>query len=179
MSQKKPFNIHTVVRRIRKSVGAFADAAMHELYDKGYTSLFEQLVACIISIRTLDEVSLPVSIKLLDAARTPEAMVKLGPKAIDKLIHASSFHEVKAYQIHEIARRTASEFSGKLPCDFDTLTSFKGVGPKCANLALGIACKQSRISVDVHVFRVTKRWGIQNAKTPELAVAATAGRWGW
>lgn len=169
---KKPFDIHVVVRRIRKSVGEFADAAMHELFDKGYTSLFEQLVACIISIRTRDEVSLPVSIELLDAARTPAAMVKLGPKGIDNLIRASSFHEGKAYQIHEIAKRTVSEFGGKLPCDFEVLTSFKGVGPKCANLALGIACKQARISVDVHVFRVTKRWGIHTAKTPELTVAA-------
>lgn len=169
---KKPFDIHTVVRRIRKTVGEFADAAMHELYDKGFKTLFQQLVACIISIRTRDEVSLPVSIDLLRAARTPEAMIKLGPKGIDKLIRTSSFHEAKSYQIHAIAQRTVEEFGGKLPCDFEVLTSFKGVGPKCANLALGIACRQPRISVDVHVFRVTRRWGIHTARTPELTVAA-------
>ena len=39
------------------------------------------------------------------------------------------------------------------------LLSFTGVGPKCANLALGIACGLPLIGVDVHVHRVTNRWG--------------------
>jgi endonuclease III len=43
----------------------------------------------------------------------------------------------------------------------------KGVGPKCANLALGIAGGQAAISVDVHVHRVVNRWGFIQAKTPE------------
>src|SRR3712207_8662965 len=76
-------------------------------------------------------------------------MARLDPSTIDALIGTSSFHEAKARQIHEIARRTVTEFDGKLPCDFEVLTSFKGVGPKCANLALGIACGQSRIGVDI------------------------------
>ena len=56
----------------------------------------------------------------------------------------STFHRTKAATIREIARRTPQEFGGRHPCDADLLTSFKGVGPKCANLALGIACGASR-----------------------------------
>jgi endonuclease-3 len=52
------------------------------------------------------------------------------------------------------------------------LTAFAGVGPKCANLALGIACGEARISVDVHVHRVTNRWGIVATRTPEETMAA-------
>ena len=130
----------------------------------GYTSVFQQLVACIISIRTLDEVSLPVAIGLLDRAPTPEKMAKLSVAQIDALIHASSFHEAKAAQIREIAKRTVAEFGGELPCDFDVLTSFKGVGPKCANLTMGVACGTERISVDIHVHRVTNRWGYVSAR---------------
>jgi endonuclease-3 len=59
------------------------------------------------------------------------------------------------------------EFKGELPCDADTLLSFRGVGPKCAHLALGIACNHRVISVDVHVHRVTNRWGYVQATTPE------------
>jgi endonuclease-3 len=161
-----------MLRRIDEAVRPFPKAAMFELAQRGYDSPFEQLVACIISIRTLDEVSLPTAIALLEAARTPEAMSTLSTEEIDRLIHASTFHEAKARQIHEIATRTLSEYGGELPCDADVLTSFHGVGPKCAHLALGIACGQSQISVDIHVHRVTNRWGIVSTPTPERTMEA-------
>jgi endonuclease-3 len=91
---------------------------------------------------------------------------------IDRLIAASTFHRAKADTVRSIATRAVEEFNGKLPCDFDTLTSFKGVGPKCASLALGIACGQSHIGVDVHVHRVTNRWGVVATRSPEQTMAA-------
>jgi endonuclease-3 len=145
---------------------------MFELADRGHGSLFEQLVGCIISIRTRDEVSLPVALKLLGRASTPAGIAKLSAAQIDALIGASTFHRAKAETIRAIATRAVKEFSGKLPCDFEVLTSFKGVGPKCANLALGIACGQSRIGVDIHVHRVTNRWGVISARSPEQTMAA-------
>jgi endonuclease-3 len=168
---KRPFNITVVLRRIRTAVARFADAALFELADAGHRSLFEQLLACIISIRTRDEVTLETARQLFATARTPAEVHRLTPEQIDELIHASSFHEAKARQIAEIARRTVEELDGELPCDEVTLTSFKGVGPKCAHLALAIACGQSHIAVDVHVWRVTNRWGYVDAATPELAMA--------
>ena len=56
---------------------------------------------------------------------------------------------------------------GNFPRDFATLTSLKGVGPKCANLALGVATGQAAISVDIHVHRVVNRWGYVQTKQPE------------
>ncbi len=160
-------------KRLRAATRAFKKAAMFELADRGYDSVFHVLVGCIISIRTFDEVSLPTSLKLFEAAPTPRDIAELSIKQIDELIHACSFHEPKAKQIRAIARGTVENFDGKLPCDFEALTSFHGVGPKCANLALGIACGKSRgISVDIHVHRVTNRWGLVHAPTPEKTMAA-------
>jgi endonuclease-3 len=48
----------------------------------------------------------------------------------------------------------------------------RGVGPKCANLVLGIACKEPFIGVDIHVHRVTNRWGYIAEKTPETTMVA-------
>jgi endonuclease-3 len=171
---KRPFRFGVVLRRIREHLrgSKLADAAMFELYERGHRSLFEQVVACIISIRTLDEVSLPTALKLFERASTPEAIAKLSVAQIDKLIHATSFHGAKAATIRTIAQRTVSEFGGSLPCDANVLMSFKGVGPKCANLALGVACQQSRISVDIHVHRVTNRWGVVSSSSPELTMTA-------
>ena len=145
---------------------------MFELAERGHRSLFEQLVACIISIRTLDEVSLPTALKLFERASTPEAIAKLSVAQIDKLIHASSFHGAKAETIRTIAQRTVSEFGGTLPRDRDVLMSFKGVGPKCANLALGVAHGDLHISVDIHVHRVTNRWGVVQTSEPEQTMHA-------
>jgi endonuclease-3 len=52
------------------------------------------------------------------------------------------------------------------------LLSFHGVGPKCANLTLGIACGLPLIGVDIHVHRVTNRWGYVETATPEKTMAA-------
>ena len=169
---KRPYDIGAMVRRLRADVKAYADAAMFELKDRGYGSVFQQLVACIISIRTRDEVSLPVSIALLEQAPTARDMVTLGAAGIARLIASSTFAEGKAAQIHAIAQRTVAEFGGELPADVDVLTSFKGVGPKCANLALGVATGKAGIAVDVHVHRVTNRWGLVAAPTPERTMLA-------
>lgn len=164
---KRPFDVATVLKRIRKEVAKYADAAMFDLRSHGYNTVFQQLVACIISIRTRDEVSLPVSIKLLDRASTPEAMAKLTERQIDALISASTFHESKARDIRALAQRTVAEFGGELPADAEALMSFRGVGPKCANLALGVAANHVAISVDVHVARVTGRWGYVRIGSPD------------
>lgn len=164
---KRPFNIHAVLRRIRAEVKQFADAAMFDLAAQGYASVFHQLVACIISVRTRDEVSLPTAIRLFEAAPTAEAISRMGVAKIAGLIRPSSFYETKAYNIRDLAKRAIEEYGGKVPCDFDVMTSFRGVGPKCANLTLGIACGASEISVDTHVHRVTNRWGYVRTATPE------------
>jgi endonuclease-3 len=168
----KKFDIDQAIRYLREAVRPFPKAAMFALAEEGYRSLFEQLIACILSIRTRDETSLPVSRNLFQRASTPEAMRQLSPAEIEPLIAQSTFAEAKAKQIWEISDRIVREFAGELPTDFPTLTSFNGVGPKCANLALGVACDYPCISVDIHVHRVTNRWGYVQTRTPEKTLKA-------
>ena len=172
MDAKRPFDIHLAIQRIREAVQGFPKAAMFALAEEGFATPFEQLVACIISIRTRDEVTMVCARLLFGLARTPEQMHRLTAEQIDAAIRPTTFHEPKARQIREIARRIVAEHGGKLPCDADVLLSFAGVGPKCANLVLGIACGQTRIGVDVHVHRVTNRWGYVQEATPERTMAA-------
>lgn len=173
--KKKPFDIELALERISAAIQPWPKAAMFELAEAGFASPFEQLVACMISIRTYDEVTVPTARKLFERARTPTEMIELTPEEIDGLIGNSTFHERKAAQIREIARRILDEFHGDLPCDPEILQSFPGVGPKCAHLVLGIACDQPFISVDVHVHRVTNRWGYVSASTPEKTMVALEG----
>lgn len=169
---KQPFDIDVAMERIREAVRPFPKAAMFELRDDGYGSPFEQLVACLLSVRTRDEVSVVAARRLFDVARTPADLAVMAPHAIDALIPDVTFHERKAVEIRDIATRVRDEFGGELPCDDETMRSFSGIGPKCANLALGIACDEKRISVDIHVHRVTNRWGYVHASTPEQTMVA-------
>ena len=167
MAHKRPFDIDLAVQRIRQAVRPFPKAAMFALAEEGFGSPFEMLVACMISIRTRDETTMVCSRRLFGIARTPEEMSRLSAERIDAAIGASTFHEPKARQILEISRRIVTEHGDDIPCREDVLLSFQGVGPKCANLVLGIACGQARIGVDVHVHRVTNRWGYVGQPTPE------------
>jgi endonuclease III len=164
---KRPFDIDEAIVKLREAVAPFAPAALFQLAEEGFASPFEQLLACIISIRTLDETTLESSRRLFAKARTPAQVAALTVGELDSLIHPSTFHEAKAPQMLEIAHTILDQYHGELPCDFEVLTSFSGVGPKCANLVLGIACKVPRVSVDVHVHRVTNRWGYVQSKSPE------------
>jgi endonuclease-3 len=171
-ARKLPHHVGRMLALIRRAVAPFAKAALFELAEEGYSTPFEQLVACIISIRTRDETTLPVARRFFAAARTPKDVARLSVEEIDRLLGASTFHEPKARQIRDIAVRVVEEFGGELPCDPETLLSFRGVGIKCANLVLGIACDRPSIGVDIHVHRVTNRWGYVATRTPEQTTAA-------
>jgi endonuclease III len=171
---KQPFAIDQAILHIREAVRPFPKAALFELAEEGFCSPFEQLIACVISVRTLDEVTLPTAHRLFALARTPLEMTRATVAEIDERIRTCTFHEAKARQIHEIACRIVKEHNGTLPCDSAVLLSFHGVGPKCANLVLGIACDQPSIAVDIHVHRVTNRWGYVNTSTPEKTAARLA-----
>ena len=169
---KKPFDIHAVMRRIARAVEPLPKAALFELAERGYGSAFQQLAGCMISVRTRDEVTLPTSLRLFASASTPAQVAALSVDEIDALIHDCAFHYGKATQIREIAVRVVEEHGGELPCDERVMLGFRGMGPKCTNLVMGIACGEARIGVDIHVHRITNRWGYVAAPTPEGTMAA-------
>ncbi len=166
-AEKQPFDLEEALRRVRAAVQPYPRAALFALYDEGFTSVFEQVVACMISVRTRDEVTLVAARRLFAVARTPEAMSRLAPAALDALIQDAVFHEVKTRNILTIASQALQDHRGALPCDEAILRALPGIGPKCANLTLAIACGEARIGVDIHVHRVLNRWGYVATTGPE------------
>ena len=156
MTDKRPFAIDVAIVRIREAIRPFPQAALFALAEEGFSSPFELLVACLISIRTLDAVTLSCAHRLFALARTPLTMSQLTPKAMDDAIHTCTFHEAKAPQIHAIACQVVTVHGGALPCDAEILRSFRGVGPKCANLVLGIACQQPSIGCTADTKRTSQ-----------------------
>ena len=64
LETKQPFDIDVVMARIAEAVRPYPKAALFELAELGYATPFQQLVACVISIRTRDEETLPLSLRL-------------------------------------------------------------------------------------------------------------------
>lgn len=166
------FDIDEVFRRLRVAVAPYPKAAMFELRDRGYTSPFQQLVASLISARTRDETSLAVSERLFAVASTPAAMAALPEERLVALLHGATFPEPKARDIRALSRRIVTELDGEVPDTPDGLMRFHGVGPKIAALTLAVGFGIPALAVDIHVHRITNRWGYVSARTPEKTMAA-------
>ncbi len=74
---KRPFDIDEMLRRLEEAIRPYPKAMLFELFEEGYTSVFEQLVACILSIRTLDEVMLVTAQRLFARAGFRRTMVEM------------------------------------------------------------------------------------------------------
>src|SRR4051794_20896173 len=170
------FDIDEVFRRLREALKHLPKAAMFDLRDRGYDSPFEQLVGSLISARTRDETTMAVCLRLFAVARTPAEMADLPEAELVALLRGASFPEPKARDIRELSRRIVVEQGGVVPDTIEGLTAFRGVGPKIAALTLAVGFGRAAVAVDVHVHRVTNRWGYVATTTPEQTAAALAAR---
>jgi endonuclease-3 len=179
---KEPFDIDEVFRRLRRAVANVPRAAMFALRDEGHGTPFEQLVGSLISARTRDETTLPVCLRLFARARTPSAMAALDEAELTALLAGVTFAGTKAHDILALSRAIVAEQGGRVPDTMEGLTAFRGVGPKIAALTLAVGFDRAAIAVDVHVHRITNRWGYVATSTPEktaLALAETLPRRYW
>jgi len=127
---------------------------------------FKTLIACILSLRTKDEVTHTASERLFAKAVSPEKMLKLGSEKIAQLIYPVGFYNQKSKQIINICKSLITNFDGIVPDEIDELLTLEGVGRKTANLVVTEAFGKPGICVDTHVHRITNRWGYIKSKTP-------------
>jgi endonuclease-3 len=128
---------------------------------------YKVLVACVLSLRTKDEVTIPASERLFAVADTPEKMVRLSPETIEKLTFPVGFYKTKARTILDFSQKLLNDFDGVVPKTIDELLTFKGVGRKTANLVVGLGHGLPAICVDTHVHRICNRMGYIQTQTPE------------
>ncbi|MFQ5480002.1 MAG: endonuclease III domain-containing protein [Thermodesulfobacteriota bacterium] len=128
---------------------------------------FKVLVSCILSLRTKDEVTRAASERLFALAATPAELAALTEAVIEKAIYPAGFYKTKAKTLREIARILRDKYASVVPDTIDELLKFRGVGRKTANLVVTLGYGKPGICVDTHVHRITNRWGLVVAKTPE------------
>jgi len=130
-------------------------------------SPFRLLVACVISLRTKDEVTAEASHRLFEIAGTPARLACLDVDRISQAIYPAGFYNTKAGQLREIGRIIRDRYDGEVPANEEALLALPGVGRKTANLVLGLGFSIPAICVDTHVHRISNRLGMVTTKTPE------------
>ena len=130
-------------------------------------SPFRLLVACVISLRTKDEVTAEASRRLFAIAPDPSRLAELEVEGIAKAIYPAGFYNTKARQLKDIGRILRDEYGGEVPAKEAALLGLPGVGRKTANLVLGLGFEIPAICVDTHVHRISNRLGMVETKTPE------------
>ena len=78
--------IHAAVRILRREVPKW-DTPVVTLMAETYESPFRVLISCILSLRTQDATTAKASHRLFAVADSPQAMIKLSAKKIEKLIY--------------------------------------------------------------------------------------------
>lgn len=122
-----------------------------------YSSPFELLVAVILSAQCTDKRVNIVTEKLFKLASTPEKMIELGQKDLIDIIKSCGYYNQKSKSIIDSSTDIIDKFGGKVPDNFENLSSLRGVGRKTANVVLANAFGAQTIAVDTHVLRVSKR----------------------
>jgi len=162
----KDKEIHPTIRILRREVPKWATPIVTVVAETS-GSPFKVLISCILSLRTQDVTTAQASHRLFALADTPEKMIKLSTKKIEKTIFPVGFYRTKAKNIAGICRTLLEEYSGRVPDEIDELLKFKGVGRKTANLVVTLGYRKPGICVDTHVHRISNRWGYIRTKNPK------------
>jgi endonuclease III len=165
-------SLRWLVRRLRAHRAAVSPTTLAEV--ERQRDPFRLLIACVISLRTKDEVTAAASGRLFAVASTPAALAVLPEAQIGSLIFPAGFYNTKARQLREISRRIVADHGGAVPAELDALLALPGVGRKTANLVLGLGFGIPAICVDTHVHRISNRLGLVRTRTPEQTEHALA-----
>jgi endonuclease-3 len=128
----------------------------------------ELLIATILSAQCTDERVNLVTKDLFQKYRDVEDYADAKSEMLEKDIRSTGFYRNKTKNIQASCRMLLAKFDGSVPDTMEELLQLPGVARKTANVVLGVAFhKASGVVVDTHVFRISRRLGFSDAKTPE------------
>ena len=158
-------NIPKTMNLLRKHFGKNSLTTLNRM--RGKPDAFKILIACLLSLRTKDENTEKVCVKLFAVADNPKEISKLPIKKLEKLIFSSGHYKKKARILKHVSKVLIKEFNSNVPNDKEKLLSIKGIGPKTANIVLAFAYGKSVLPIDTHCHRIPNRLGWVKTKTPE------------
>ena len=160
-------DIHAVIRILKREVQQWQEPVVGVVARESGRDPFKILISCLLSLRTKDRTTGEASARLFALANDPRSMLKLSSHRIERAIYPVGFYRTKTRQIHKICRRLLDDYGGHVPDSIDELITLPGVGRKTANLVVTVGYGKPGICVDIHVHRISNRWGYVRTKNPE------------
>ncbi len=130
-----------------------------------YKNLYELLVSIMLSAQCTDKRVNIITPKLFEKYPTVQKLAKANLDEVKSLIKSCSFFNNKAKNLIKMAEKVVNDFEGVIPLDDKKLMSLAGVGQKTAHVVLIEYANENVMAVDTHVFRVSHRLGLSDAKT--------------
>ena len=131
-----------------------------------FTNPYETLVATMLSAQCTDKQVNKVTPQVFALYPDAPSMAACTAEELYPLVKSCGFKS-KAGNIVEACRLITLRHGGEVPRTMEELTALPGVGRKTANVVMANAFDVPAIAVDTHVFRVSNRLGLADAKTVE------------
>ncbi len=131
-----------------------------------YSSVFELLVAVLLSAQATDVSVNKATRRLFPIANTPQSILALGQNRLEGYIKTIGLFRSKAKHLIQTCQMLIEQHGGEVPRSREALETLPGVGRKTANVVLNVAFGEATMAVDTHLFRVANRTGLAVGKTP-------------
>jgi endonuclease-3 len=129
-----------------------------------YSTIFELLIAVILSAQATDKGVNIATRKLFKVANTPEAIVNLGVEGLENYIKTIGLYHAKAKNVIACCEQLILIHHSQVPNTRAALEALAGVGRKTANVILNTAFGEPTIAVDTHLFRLGNRTKLATGK---------------
>lgn len=152
-------------KEIKEILKALEDKySKKQLIELDYINNFTLLVSIVLSAQSTDKGVNKATEKLYKVVTTPEQMFQLGVDGLKEYIKTIGLYNNKAKNIIGLSKILIEKHNSQVPSSREHLENLPGVGRKTANVILNVAFEQPTIAVDTHVFRVSNRIGLADAK---------------
>ncbi len=131
-----------------------------------YRDPYSLMVAVILSAQCTDQRVNMTTPALLERFPSVEDMAAARADDIFPFIRSITYPNNKAQHLAGMARSVMELYDGKIPSDPAELQKLPGVGRKTAHVIASVAFGKEVIAVDTHVFRISRRLGLSEGKTP-------------
>jgi endonuclease-3 len=142
----------------------------------------ELVVATVLSAQCTDKKVNEVTPTLFARYRTAADYAAADRDELEKLLRPTGFFRAKANSLIGLGAALVERFDGRVPSNLAELVTLPGVGRKTANVVLGHAFNTPGITVDTHVGRLSRRFGLTTETDPvrvENDLAALIERRDW
>lgn len=129
-----------------------------------HNSIFELLIAVILSAQATDKGVNIATSKLYVVANTPQAIYDLGIEGLERYIKTIGLYHAKAKNIISTCHILVTQHNSEVPNTREALEALPGVGRKTANVILNTAFGKPTIAVDTHLFRLGNRTKLATGK---------------